>query len=246
VSHSRVRAVVSVIAAAVPSLIRHPRLSIAPPLEMALDASSAHSADELKQPLSEEEKKQDTSASATAVTTVSSPSHFPLHGGSHCDIFLYVNVSNTDELLSLFNRQQLRACILASSLHCDVFPLLCALVKTTQQKRRKQLRCKDVYNELAFNLCPSTHIQTAVEKMIPQPSDRSLLLVCIDSPAVAVAAVQQRVKGELRPLELLSSQCDTAAVMKLYKVSEAELRLPTVGGGGSALSRAVANRIAIK
>ena len=213
---------------------------------MALDASSGHGEDELKLPQPEGEEKQDSSASLAAVDRLSSPSHFPLHGGSHCDIFLYVDVSNTAELLSLFSCQQLRACVLASALHCHVFPLLCALVKTTQQKRRKQLRCKDVYNELAFNLSPSTHIQTAVEKMIPQPSDRTLLLVCIDSTAAAVAAVQQRVKGELRPLELLTCQCDTAAVMKLYKVSEAELRLPTVGGGGDALSRAVANRIAIK
>ena len=94
-------------------------------------------------------------------------------------------------------------------------------------------------------MCP-LQIQTAVERLIPSPSDRRLLLVCIDADAAQVAAVLRRVKGGQRQsLESLAAQCDYAAVQKLYKITDAELRLPPQSSPAT-WANAIASRIATK
>jgi Kinase binding protein CGI-121 len=119
---------------------------------MALEATAVPTADGVPQTADAEEKHHITSApvashhiASSNIAPPSSSSHFLLHGGSHADIFLYTKVSNMRELLSLFQRQQLQAAVLNASLLCDVFPVLCALVKTTQQARRNQLKSKSAH-----------------------------------------------------------------------------------------------------
>lgn len=155
---------------------------------MAQPTSRAGSVDEMKEPAPAADVKEEKEADAPSPS-----SRFLLHGAATADIFLYTQVRNTAELLSLFHRQKLGAALLNPALlPDDVFPLLCALVKTTLQAQRKQLKaksavlqqrplclrsssalglqqhltgargcCRDVYNELAFNLSPSTHVSTS-------------------------------------------------------------------------------------
>ena len=187
-----------------------------------------------------------TSPSTALSSSTPAPVHFPLHGGSHCDVLLFADVTNTAELLTLFHRQQLRAALLNPALLPDPFPLLVALTKTTASSRRRAFKAKDVYNEVAFNLAPTTHIQTAVERFLPAATDTRVLLVCIDATAEHVAAVQQRVHGRLTALSTLSDEADYASLQKLYKITDAELQLPPSTPRASAYSAAMTARIATK
>lgn len=89
-------------------------------------------------------------------------------------------------------------------------------------------------------------IQSAVERLCPTATSSRVVVVCINATAAEVQRVQQLVHGDVQPLSALAVHSDRAAIVKMYKITDAELLLPTEGGGGSALSRAVASRIAAK
>ena len=87
--------------------------------------------------------------------------HYALPSGDTLDVLLFSNVTNMSELLQLSNNQHLSAALIKASLIPDVFPLLCAATRSSWQSQRKQLRTRDLYSELAFNLAPSNHVNSA-------------------------------------------------------------------------------------
>jgi len=171
-------------------------------------------------------------------------SHYELRSGDSVDFLLYSQVTNIDELIQLYNSKQLQAAPVNPALICQLFPLLCAANKTCYQQRRNQLKTKDVYSEMLFNLSPSNHILTALEKLVcPSGSDR-VLLVSFNRTAEQLIELKQRVKGIPTDLTSLRSSCDSTAIIKMFKISEIELQLPCPLD--DPLTTAVLSRLATK
>ena len=187
---------------------------------------------------------------STAPPSTSPSSRFPLLGSHFADVFLFHSVTNTSQLVALFNRHKLNAALINPALVPATFPLLTAATKTAAQQSNSRLTSQSIHHQLLFNLAPSTHIQTAIARFTPDSRHSDVLLVTINQHDTAdVIAQVQGVRGggkEDGGLDgALRRLCNVETVKKLYKVAEAELML---GGGDEyeALQQAVTCRIAIK
>ncbi|KAL8553329.1 hypothetical protein ACS0TY_001850 [Phlomoides rotata] len=162
-------------------------------------------------------------------------------GGSTISLALFVDVTNSKELLELMQAGTLEpeVAFLNASLIPDVFPILAAASKTLVAKSRDLLTTRTLHSELVYNYSGSKHISESLKRCGISDSTTYILVARFDTSADEMTVIRGLVKGNEVGLEELEKRADQALIQKQFKITALEL-------GISSVSDAITCRIAAR
>eukprot|EP00850_Spirogloea_muscicola_P015891 SM000125S26096 [mRNA] locus=s125:404732:405861:+ [translate_table: standard] len=140
-------------------------------------------------------------------------------------LLLFADVTNGSELLRQLQAGELQpeVALLDASLVPGVFPVLAAAHKAVLAQDRGALRTRTLHSEIVYNYAASKHIRDSLQRLGVNTRTTDVLVGCCDCTPAEVASIRELVHGRELPLSELVARCDTDAVRKLYKITEAEL-----------------------
>ncbi|CEI87840.1 hypothetical protein RMCBS344292_02248 [Rhizopus microsporus] len=149
---------------------------------------------------------------------------FPNAGQVH--IALFKNVSNASELKQrLANQDATLKCALVLSL----FHALLAINRAVHEQEQQKLKTSSVYSQIIFDFAPNTNIAKAFHQFGIQDHTTNVIAIKIgDSPEEAEDFMKQCIKGDMAPLDNLSSVRDLKAIKKAYQISDKEQDLQQI------------------
>ncbi|KAL8540349.1 hypothetical protein ACS0TY_001817 [Phlomoides rotata] len=162
-------------------------------------------------------------------------------GGSTISLALFVDVTNSKELLELMQAGTLEpeVAFLNASLIPDVFPILAAASKTLVAKSRDLLTTRTLHSELVYNYSGSKHISESLKRCGISDSTTYILVARFGASADEMTVIRGLVKGNEVGLEELEKRADQALIQKQFKITALEL-------GISSVSDAITCRIAAR
>lgn len=113
----------------------------------------------------------------------------------------------------------------------SLFVLQCTLQRTIHDcvMQRDVRRARNVYGELLFNLAPSNHIQSSIEKMQCNAKCQSTVIVMLNSSLEQITqflneTVQCDSGAILSSVDRIAHECDPALIRRTYKINDDELK----------------------
>jgi EKC/KEOPS complex subunit CGI121/TPRKB len=152
------------------------------------------------------------------------------------------NVTNCAHLRSQASAGLIEAALLNPRLLCSEFHVLTAVNKAVMRRADNQMKTKNIYSEIIYNLSPSTNISDSFKNFgIRDDSTDVLVVLLISDPlrSVKVNDVLGIINGEVVSLENIAEMNDTDAIKKVYKISKEECAI-------TSLENSVATRIATR
>ncbi|KAL8553334.1 hypothetical protein ACS0TY_001850 [Phlomoides rotata] len=146
-------------------------------------------------------------------------------GGSTISLALFVDVTNSKELLELMQAGTLEpeVAFLNASLIPDVFPILAAASKTLVAKSRDLLTTRTLHSELVYNYSGSKHISESLKRCGISDSTTYILVARFDTSADEMTVIRGLVKGNEVGLEELEKRADQALIQKVCLFSASSL-----------------------
>ncbi|ORE04396.1 CGI-121-domain-containing protein [Rhizopus microsporus var. microsporus] len=154
---------------------------------------------------------------------------FPNAGQVH--IALFKNVSNASELKQrLANQDATLMCALVDASYVlNLFHALLAINRAVHEQEQQKLKTSSVYSQIIFDFAPNTNIAKAFHQFGLQDHTTNVIAIKIgDSPEEAENFMKQCIKGDMVPLENLSSVRDLKAIKKAYQISDKEQDLQQI------------------
>lgn len=151
--------------------------------------------------------------------------------GKFLTLYLFANVSNTDEIRKMVISGELKCCVLKAGFIVDPFQVIVAANKAVVSEKYGKLTTRTLYSEILFNLSLSKNITNSLTKFGIDDKEENILLAVIHDAENADIAVKYPlaiVKGERVTMSRLNRFCDVNAVKKIYKIEEAELKISTL------------------
>ncbi|KAL8540350.1 hypothetical protein ACS0TY_001817 [Phlomoides rotata] len=146
-------------------------------------------------------------------------------GGSTISLALFVDVTNSKELLELMQAGTLEpeVAFLNASLIPDVFPILAAASKTLVAKSRDLLTTRTLHSELVYNYSGSKHISESLKRCGISDSTTYILVARFGASADEMTVIRGLVKGNEVGLEELEKRADQALIQKVCSFSASSL-----------------------
>lgn len=135
-------------------------------------------------------------------------------------ITLFKNVKNTKELKEKVTTQQLKCCLIKSSLILDSFQIIVAANKALTSEK---LTTKSIFTEILFNLSITKNISKSLITFGVQENEDVFLLVYLDKEDGL--GLKEQINGEEIPLSELETFSDVSSIKKHYKISDMEAKV---------------------
>eukprot|EP00296_Roombia_truncata_P001653 JP437463.1.p1 GENE.JP437463.1~~JP437463.1.p1 ORF type:complete len:183 (+),score=9.75 JP437463.1:1-549(+) len=153
-------------------------------------------------------------------------------------LFLFVNVTNGDEILHKLKTITVEAAFIDAKLIVDEFQVLTAAQKALTCRDTTKLTTNNLHSELVYRLSPSKSITDSFAKFGVSATTTTLLVGVFSGSDAIWGEVKRTVHGVEEDISKLREHCDEALVRKTYKICAPELTM-----GGDPLLNAVITRI---
>lgn len=156
-------------------------------------------------------------------------------------IFLYRNVRNVSDIKRKLFAGEIQCAVLNPSLICSPFLIATAANKAMISKFRNTLTTRTIYTEVLYNLSPTRNISESLMKFGIDDELKNMIIIFLNNVENDddFNKVLNIVDGEQVPINKLHEFNDISLIRKVYKISEAELKV-------SSLEDSILSKLSIK